>query len=65
MKKIAKSKAPVKGHGKVEKVIKEYKSGKLHSGSKTGPVVTSKKQATAIALSEQRKKDAAKKVKKK
>jgi hypothetical protein len=37
---------------KVEKVMKEYKSGKLHSGSKKGPVVKSKKQAVAIALSE-------------
>jgi hypothetical protein len=41
--------------GKVEKVMSEYKSGKLHSGSKTGPVVKSKKQAVSIALSEQRK----------
>ena len=41
--------------GKVEKVMKEYKEGKLHSGSKTGPAVKSKKQAVAIALSEARK----------
>lgn len=44
---------------KVQKVMKEYKSGKLHSG-KPGPgkggVVKSKKQAVAIALSEARKK---------
>ena len=46
---------------KVEKVLNEYSEGKLHSGSKKGPVVTSKKQAVAIALSEQRKKDAGKK----
>jgi hypothetical protein len=38
--------------GKVEKVMKEYKEGKLHSGSKKGPVVKSKKQAVAIAMSE-------------
>ena len=38
--------------GKVEKVMKEYKAGKLHSGSKKGPTVTSRKQAVAIALSE-------------
>ena len=38
-----------------EKVMKEFKSGKLHTGSKKGPVVKSKKQAIAIALSEQRK----------
>jgi len=37
---------------KVAKVLKEYKKGELHSGSKTGPVVTSKKQAVAIAMSE-------------
>jgi hypothetical protein len=49
--------------GKIEKVMAEYKAGKLHSGSKTGPVVKSKKQALAISLSEQRKKDAAKKKK--
>ena len=50
-----------KGKGKVEKVMKEAKAGKLHSGSKTGPIVTSKKQAIAIALSEQRKADKKKK----
>lgn len=32
----------------------EFKEGKLHSGSKTGPKVTDKKQAVAIALSEER-----------
>lgn len=37
---------------KVEKVMKEYKEGELHSGSKKGPVVTNRKQAIAIALSE-------------
>lgn len=37
---------------KVSKVMKEYGAGKLHSGSKKGPVVTSQKQAVAIALSE-------------
>lgn len=36
---------------KVKKVMKEYKSGTLHSG-KGGPVVKSRKQAVAIALSE-------------
>lgn len=42
---------------KVAKVMKEFKGGKLHSGSKTGPVVTNKKQAVAIGLSEQRKRE--------
>lgn len=44
-----------KGAKKVEKVMREYKEGKLHSGSKKGPEVKSRKQAIAIALSEARK----------
>ena len=36
---------------KVRKVMREFKSGTLHSGKK-GPKVKSKKQAIAIALSE-------------
>lgn len=43
----------------VKGVMSEFKSGDLHSGSKTGPVVTNRKQAIAIALSEQRKKSGA------
>jgi hypothetical protein len=39
---------------KVGKVMGEYKAGDLHSGSKTGPMVKSPKQAVAIALSEAR-----------
>jgi hypothetical protein len=39
---------------KVEKVMGEFKRGSLHSGSKRGPRVTSRRQAVAIALSEQR-----------
>lgn len=45
----------VKAKAKVHKVMREYKEGKLHSGSKRGPVVKSRKQAVAIALSESRK----------
>jgi hypothetical protein len=41
-----------KAEAKISKVMKEYGAGKLHSGSKKGPAVTSKKQAIAIALSE-------------
>ncbi len=41
----------MKGKKKVKKVMKEYKAGTLHSG-KGGPVVKSRKQAVAIALSE-------------
>ena len=40
-----------KGQKKVGKVMREYKAGSLHSGKK-GPIVKSKKQAVAIALSE-------------
>ena len=35
---------------KVKKVMDEWKSGTLHSGSKRGPKVTSQRQAIAIAL---------------
>lgn len=35
--------------------IREFKKGKLHSGSQKGPKVTSKDQAIAIGLSQQRK----------
>ncbi len=47
-----------KGKAKVEKVLHEFKEGELRSGSKSGPVVKSKSQAVAIALSEARKKGA-------
>ena len=40
-----------KSPAKVEKVMREYKEGTLHSG-KGGPVVKSRKQAIAIAMSE-------------
>ena len=50
---MAKKAAPKKG--KVEKVMSEYKAGTLHSGSKTGPVVTSRRQALAIGISEAKK----------
>jgi hypothetical protein len=45
-------KAKASKMAKVGKVLHEYKAGKLHSGSKKGPVVTSRKQAIAIAMSE-------------
>lgn len=44
-----------KGKKKVEKVMREFGRGELHSGSKKGPEVTNRKQAVAIALSEARK----------
>jgi hypothetical protein len=37
---------------KVHTVMSEFKRGKLHSGSKHGPLVRSRKQAVAIAMSE-------------
>ena len=40
-----------KQKAKVGKVMHEYKAGSLHSG-KGGPVVKSKKQAVAIAMSQ-------------
>jgi flagellar biosynthesis protein FlhB len=41
---------------KVKKVMNEFSEGKLHSGSKKGPVVSNPKQAVAIGYSEARKK---------
>ena len=40
--------------GKVHRVMKEFKHGELHSGSKHGPKVQSRRQAVAIALHEAR-----------
>lgn len=39
---------------KVEKTMHEFKEGELHSGSKKGPKVTSRRQAVAIALNQAR-----------
>ena len=36
----------------ISTAMRKFKKGKLHSGSKKGPVVKSRKQAIAIALSE-------------
>ena len=41
----------MKKKSKVEKVMGEYKRGSLHAG-KGGPVVKSRKQAVAIAMSQ-------------
>lgn len=40
-----------KAEKKVSKVMKEFKAGTLNTGSKKGPIVKSRKQAIAIALS--------------
>lgn len=42
-------------------VMHKWKAGKLHSGSKKGPVVKSQDQAVAIMLSEKKKEKAGKK----
>lgn len=39
-------------------VMRKFKRGQLHSGSKSGPRVKNRKQAIAIMLSEQRAEDA-------
>lgn len=39
-------------------VMHKYKAGKLHSGSKRGPIVKNRKQAIAIMLSEKRNEEA-------
>lgn len=41
---------------KMEKVMHEFKEGKLRSGSKKGPVVTNPEQAIAIGISEGKRK---------
>jgi len=43
-----------RGEKKIEDVMHEFKEGMLHSGSKRGPKVKSRRQALAIALSESR-----------
>lgn len=47
---------PTKTKAQKQKVVHQemhkFKQGTLHSGSKSGPTVTSRKQAIAIALSE-------------
>lgn len=55
-KKIAKIHRKEEKEDKVSKVMREFKRGKLHEGSKKGPVVTNPKQAIAIGLSEARRK---------
>jgi len=41
-----------KGPAGVHTEMKKFKEGTLHSGSAKGPIVKSRKQAVAIALSE-------------
>ena len=51
---MAKGGMTPKQEAKVGKVMGEFKEGKLHSGSKSGPEVKNRKQAVAIAMSEAR-----------
>lgn len=53
---MAKGGMTPKQEAKVGKVMGEFKAGELHSGSKSGPMVKSRKQAVAIAMSEAGKK---------
>jgi len=41
-----------KQSAKIGKVMHEFKVGELNTGSKKGPIVKSRKQAVAIALSQ-------------
>lgn len=52
MAKLSQSASANMKKNKMEKVMHEFKTGTLHSGSKKGPKVTSRKQAIAIAMSE-------------
>ena len=45
-------KKKTKAEKKISKVMREGEAGKLHSGSKKGPIVKKKSQMLAIALSE-------------
>ena len=45
----------MKSKDKMAKTMGEYKRGTLHSGSKKGPKVTSRKQAIAIGMNQARK----------
>jgi len=51
---MAKLLSSPKAKAKIQKTMHEFKHGKLRSGSKKGPKVTSRKQAIAISLSQAR-----------
>lgn len=55
-KKDPKKKTKSLGKAKIKRVMEEFKEGKLHSGSKKGPIVTNPKQGIAIAISESKRK---------
>jgi hypothetical protein len=53
--KVVKYKGKTYKAKKMEKVMGEFKSGTLHSGSKSGPEVKARDQAIAIGISEAKK----------
>jgi DNA-directed RNA polymerase subunit E'/Rpb7 len=60
IKESSKTKGPKKKKrtkSKIGIVMEEFKQGKLHSGSKKGPIVTNPKQAIAIGISEAKKRN--------
>jgi hypothetical protein len=56
--KAARYKSVPKAKRKIEKTLHEFKEGALHTGSKKGPIVKSRKQALAIAINQARQKGA-------
>jgi hypothetical protein len=52
MPKLAKSASKKDKKARMEHEMGKFKEGRMHSGSKTGPVVTDRAQAIAIALNE-------------
>jgi len=52
MPKLKKSAPKKKKRAVMKREMDKFEEGKLHSGSKKGPIVTSPKQAIAISLSE-------------
>ena len=52
MPKLKKSASKKAKKARVKEEMHKFKEGKLHSGSKKGPIVSNPKQAIAISLSE-------------
>jgi hypothetical protein len=52
MPKLKKSASKQAKKARVKEEMHKFKEGKLHSGSKKGPIVSNPKQAIAISLSE-------------
>lgn len=52
MPKLSPKASPAKKKARVKTEMHKFGQGKLHSGSRSGPIVKSPKQAVAIAMSE-------------